>query len=408
MSRRALFVWLAPLSTVLALAGCGGGSATGTPGGGGAGGAGGGPAVSGPCAAKMSECLGDQRACVADEGGKSAHCELCPESEYASPESGSCTAIEGKKYGHDFAEFTSQPGEEVLGLCQSWTLNNDEEIWVNTVEMAQDEASHHSNWMYMPDTLFEGPDGVWPCDERHYSQSAAVLQGGVLYAQSTQATKEVQRFPGHAAYRIPPHARVIGDVHLLNVTNQPITGHARLNIYGMPSDEVKIKLAPFHLSFETLDIPPHARSRTSAECLLEDQFQNVLSSPVKMKVYYLLPHTHGLGTRFFIDVIGGPSDGKSVLDVLGPPGEARGRGYDPPFDLAGMKGLRFGCEFDNPRAEAVHWGFGDQEMCEVLGFAEMRAAFESIVDAPKAAGADGEVQLYSGPCATPLFVPWSN
>ena len=147
MSRRALAVWLAPLSTSLALAGCGG-SAGDTPGGGGAGGAGGaggGPAVSGPCAAKMSECLVDQQACVADEGGKSAHCEPCPESKYASLESGSCTAIEGKKYGHDFTEFTSQPGEEVLGLCQSWTLNNDEEIWVNTVELVQDVASHHSN-----------------------------------------------------------------------------------------------------------------------------------------------------------------------------------------------------------------------------------------------------------------------
>ncbi len=402
MLLRAFFVPLAPLFSLLALAGCGAGSASGGAGGGAGGGA------SGPCAAKMSECLVDQRACVADEGGASAHCEPCPEGKYASPESGSCAAIKGQKTTHDFAAFTTQPGEEVLGLCQSWTLNNDEEIWVNTVEMVQDEGSHHSNWMYMPDTLFEGPDGVWPCKERSYSQSAAALQGGVLYAQSTQATKEVQRFPDHAAYRIPPHARVIGDVHLLNTTAQPITGHARLALYGLPPGEVKIKLAPFHLTFATLDIPPHARSRTSAECLLEDKFQAVFSSPVKMKVYYVLPHAHGLATRFFLDVVGGPSDGKSVIDVLGPPGEARGRGYDPPFDLAGMKGLRFGCEFDNPRAEAVHWGFGDQEMCEVLGFAEMRAAFESRVDATMPAGTDGEVQLYSGPCTTPLFVPWSN
>src|SRR5205807_9881722 len=41
-----------------------------------------------------------------------------------------------------------------------------------------------------------------------------------------------------------------------------------------------------------------------------------------------------------------------------------------PIYLAGADGLRFGCEFENPRDASVHWGFGDQEMCEYLGFAE--------------------------------------
>jgi len=62
------------------------------------------------------------------------------------------------------------PGEEVLGLCQSWTLNNPEELWVNAVELGQDVASHHSNWTFVPDNLYKGEDGVWPCDERSSRQ----------------------------------------------------------------------------------------------------------------------------------------------------------------------------------------------------------------------------------------------
>ena len=34
---------------------------------------------------------------------------------------------------------------------------------------------------------------------------------------------------------------------------------------------------------------------------------------VPMKLYYALPHTHTLGTRFFLEAVGGPKDGELVL-----------------------------------------------------------------------------------------------
>ena len=70
----------------------------------------------------------------------------------------------------DFAEFSVDPGEEVLGLCQSWTLHNPNEIWVNAVELTQDEASHHSNWLFVPSDKYDGDDGVWDCAERGYTE----------------------------------------------------------------------------------------------------------------------------------------------------------------------------------------------------------------------------------------------
>ena len=82
---------------------------------------------------KIAECRIAQKACVSDASG--AHCEACPAGKYAA-ESGSCAAIEGHAYSHDFSEFTMKPGEEVLGQCQSWTMNNPEEIWFNAVTIA--------------------------------------------------------------------------------------------------------------------------------------------------------------------------------------------------------------------------------------------------------------------------------
>lgn len=385
MSRRALSSLA--LAAPLLLAACGGAEETL-------------PAPVDPCAELVSECLGTQKACVSDQSGP--HCEACPEGKFAAS-SGACAAIEGQAYVHDFSDFTVQVGEEVLDKCQSWTLNNPEEIWFNAVELVQDEASHHSNWIFAPDNQFNGPDGVWSCKDRNYSQLTGALAGGVLYAQSTQAAKEVQKFPVGAAVRIPPYSRIISDIHLLNVTDAPVTGHARLTIYGLPAADVKVKLTPFHLSYNGLNIPPHATSRFVGECNVGEKFPGAVGAPFAMKVYYALPHTHALGTRFFTEILGGPSDGASIIDVAGFNGEARGRAYDPPIDMKGSLGFRFGCEFTNPRSEAVGWGFGDQEMCEMLGFAESRAGFDSSVDTAKPDGSDGKTQVFTGDCSTTAF-----
>lgn len=360
------------------------------------------PAAPDACASKRAECLEIQQICVADATAESARCELCPEGQYAAS-TGSCAAIDGSPLAHDFAEFTVAPGEEVLGLCQSWTLNNPTELWVNTVELVQDEASHHSNWLFAPADHYAGPDGVWTCKDRDYSQTGAAISGGVLYAQSTQAAKEVQRFPNGAAVRIPPYSKIIGDVHLLNTTQEEVKGHARLTLYTLAAEAVTIKLAPFHVTYEELDIPAHATSRFYGECELDTKFQGVAKTPFDMKIYYVLPHTHALGSRFFLELLGGKRDKESVIDVKGFNSEARGRAYDPPVDVSGSTGLRFGCEFDNPRSENVHWGFGDQEMCEALGFAESDVGFESRVGSVEPAGADGPIQTFTGACNTLAF-----
>lgn len=68
--------------------------------------------------------------------------------------------------------------------------------------------------------------------------------------------------------------------------------------------------------------------------------------------------------------------------------------------LAGATGLRFGCEYENPRDVVVRWGFGDQEMCDVFGFIEAPFLVEAQIDTAQPDGIDGTLQLFTGPCAT--------
>jgi hypothetical protein len=358
-----------------------------------------------PCdAPSRAACLVNQHAC-AMVGGK-ATCMSCPAGKYAASD-GSCADIGGSPMAHDFPMQTTTAGQEVLHLCRSWTVNNPTELWVNAVELSQDEASHHSNWTFVPDDQFNGPDGIWTCTDRGYDQLSAAVAGGVLYAQSTQATHEVQKFPNTAAVRIPPWSRIISDIHLLNATASTITGHAHLVLYTLAVADVKVKLVPFHLDYKGLNIPPHAQSRFTGSCDLASAYQSVASTGYEAKIYYALPHTHAMATRFFLSVVGGPSDGMSLLDVGAYNAEARGRAYDPPFSTSGAMGLAFGCEYNNQRDVAVHWGFGDQEMCELLGFADSALAYEADVNTAMAAGTDGATQLFTGPCAPNAF-PWDN
>jgi hypothetical protein len=356
------------------------------------------------CASLIDECRVDQMTCRI--AGGVPRCTPCSPGQYVD-EDGLCKALTGESWLHDFPELTTAGLEEILDVCRSWTLNNPTELWVNAVELEQNEASHHSNWMFAPQDRYPGPDGLWPCRERGYDQLSAALSGGVLYAQSTQAAREVQKFPDGVAIRIPPYSTVLSAVHTLNTSRESVTGHIRLKIFTVPAQEVKVKLAPFHLSYDELDIPAHSRARFSGTCELDSKYVAAGRTGFDAQIYWILPHTHALGRRFFLELVGGPNDGQKLIDVQGFNGEARGRTYRPPVDVRGATGLRFGCEFDNPRDENVVWGFGDQEMCECLGFADSAIGFESRISTVEPEGSEGDLLSFTGACNTAAF-PWDQ
>ena len=117
------------------------------------------------------------------------------------------------------------------------------------VDFTQSESSHHSNFVFVPDTSYTGDDGIWTCSDRSYDFYSAVAQGGVLFAQSTQSTSDEEKFAAGAAIRLPPHTRIISDIHLLNATPASITGHATITIDEAKAADVTVKLKAFHMEY---------------------------------------------------------------------------------------------------------------------------------------------------------------
>ena len=284
--------------------------------------------------------------------------------------------------------------------CAQWTLNNEREVYVNTVTLVNDGGYHHSNWLAVPDTKFAGPDGFFDCEERFFTELDAAVSGTVLFAQSTQSREEVQQLPPGVVVKIPPRHKIIAGVHLLNLGSTDLDSELRMALEIVHPRTVEVVVAPFRLNYVDLHIPAGQRSRHTSTCNFAADYEGAVGVPLDIKLYHVLPHFHYLGDSFRVDVVGGPDDGKNLYTLDGFDADANGRTFDPPVELAGSTGLRFSCGFDNWRDKDIGWGIGDQEMCMMLGLADSRAIMDmSVMSGSEVVGKDGEVLLNEGPCS---------
>jgi len=254
--------------------------------------------------------------------------------------------------------------------CESWTLHNEEPIYLNAVEMEASPGMHHSNWFFVPDTQYPGPDGTWPCRERNFDQGIASYLGGVFFAQTTQIRRETQQFPPGTAVVIPPHARIIGALHQRNVTPEPISVSLTLRARTIPREAVRTRLSPFYLEYNPLEIAPRSRSRFEVECPLDERARMLTGAPLSMRFFYGLAHYHELGAGMRVDVLGGVADGRVLYDSEALSGDSWATTMEPAVDVSGARSIRLTCTFDNPRNQTVRYGIGDQEMCIWFGFTD--------------------------------------
>ena len=301
---------------------------------------------------------------------------------------------------HDFPAVPLQPGEEITSLCLSWSIGNEAPLFVNGVTMHAGPGWHHSNWFYVPEGTFPVDDGVWPCSDAGFNQLAAAQAGGVLFAQSTQATDETQTFPQGAALEIPPASVVVSQIHLLNSGDGAIDTGVSMTLAPMAEAEVEIRLHPLAFDFHQLAIPPQQRSRFEAECDMEASLGGPLDA---ISLYYVLPHYHARAEGMDIQIFGGERDGERIYRVESGIGEPLGATLSPPFSLAGARGIRFSCTYDNRSEATIGYGnSGQAEMCIFLAFTDSALSWAGGVvnGQPSMRGVEDGVAVFTGPCGT--------
>lgn len=308
-------------------------------------------------------------------------------------------AIESASFTHMFGERSLEPLEEVTD-CVSWTLDNEEPLYVQEVTLSNLGFFHHSNWFVVPEEMYAGEDGYWKCSDRGFSELAAAAAGTVIFAQSTQSFVETQRTAQGAVIKIPPKHMLVAGAHMLNASPQEITTNLFMTLEVIHPRHVETILAPFRLSYLDLDIPALSESRFSGKCNgLANQVTDYTGNPLNLKLHYVLPHYHYLGNYFSLEMHGGQYDGQQVFELNGFNGEANGRTFDPPLDISDIDGFTFTCGYDNWRDVNVGWGIGDQEMCVMLGLAESDVMIDASVTAGTlAVGTEGEIINFEGDC----------
>ncbi len=307
---------------------------------------------------------------------------------------------------HTFEPLSVGVGEEVTNVCQSWNLDNDEPIYVSKVRQRNGGAWHHSNWYFVPESAYPGEDGTWACDEREFGDVASALQGGVFFAQSTQTLEEVQAFQDGAVLEIPPRHKIVGGVHLVNVSAAPLETALSFDIETVPEEEVEIRLRPISFTNTALDIEPQAESRFGMTCNLGDRFEGVLGTAPDYNVYYVLAHYHEWGNYFRLSFVDENESERTIFELQNGVGEPLGTVIDPPISSEGAPGLRVECGYLNDTDRRLEYGLGGQEMCVFLAYtdADLIIGATSGVNEPLGRNADG-IYMNETSCGGVLAVP---
>jgi len=280
-----------------------------------------------------------------------------------------------------FGPFQLASGQEDTDLCVAVSLHNDEPIYVNAAQIAGAPGIHHSNWFWVPDNdAFDFPEGSWSCSTgggtgHPFDQSAAAVFGGVLMAQSTQVYNEVQQFPEGAAIYIPPHSRIVADIHLFNASDSAVTVPVALTIMPIWGFEVHTQLAGFSMEDMSLALPPNVASSFTVECDFTQAWQNLyqqgdVDSPqVDFQIYHALAHYHQWGTGLQFEALRDSDGGADMIwSTSSGIGDHLGGVLDPPFDLTGHSKLRLTCDYENNTASTISWGNAGGEMCIAFAF----------------------------------------
>lgn len=293
---------------------------------------------------------------------------------------------------HAAQPFSLEGSQETM-TCYSWTVDNDAPLYVQAVEFQNGGSFHHSNWFVVPEDVYPGEDGFWPCAEREFNDISAALAGTTLFAQSTQAQQETMAFADGATIRIPARSKIVAGVHLLNLGPDPRETSAWMSLEVIHPGVVEAVLSPLLLSYRDLEIPPKSRASFVASC------------PTQLgefKLHYVLPHYHRTGTSATVTLYEG-GDALEALNHQGFGGSAMGRAFDPPIEVENLSALEFSCGYDNPHDETLTWGIGINEMCVFLAFAEVDrvviAGVEQGYESPPVE-LDDESFEFSGYCQT--------
>jgi hypothetical protein len=254
---------------------------------------------------------------------------------------------------------TMMPGEEDE-FCLSWPFPSFQNHVVYAARLHTTTGLHHSNLISKPVDPAVGPNPYPGCNKGAsdpFNKLPAVIPD-VLFANSTQVVgDETLAFPPGKGYRVDPSREIATDIHLLNTTQETQVVEVVYDFFTMPESDLVDEVAPFMLSVQQFDIPPHTTGVVNTAC-----------SVFGGKVVEMMPHTHKFATKFTVDFLHEDGTEKRIIDNGAFNAESHITIYDPSLDLTTVNQIAYSCTFDNSTDHDIVWGIGENEMCILFGY----------------------------------------
>ncbi len=244
---------------------------------------------------------------------------------------------------------------------------------VGGAKLVVGKGMHHGNITSRPKTAGEGPRPCPKEDGAFGGEAIDVAAGGaVMFGSSTQFSgEEWQGFAEGMGYRLKDGFEIVLRMHYLNPTSAPITVSPTYEWFVIDESKLTQEVAPFTWIYTSFRIPPKAQDYTiKGQCTI----------PRKMNIVQVLPHMHRMGKSITAGYAGGPKDGQLWLSSKGyDPDNGVMVAYDPAIDTSVSEELFFTCSWNNNTDKEIVWGIGDNEMCEVFGYAYPPNAAYSLI-----------------------------
>lgn len=242
-------------------------------------------------------------------------------------------------------------------------LNNDEDLFVNRVDMAMSSGSHHLILYELSDDIPAAliPEANVFRDVRdangNYILSNLMITPYQKFVTGTQWPLMNYHFPPGVALRIPANGGFDVNPHYVNRSDEVIQGEIYANLHTVDSSQVEHVAELLFMNNLEFSLPPQAITTVTKTFLVEERIQ----------IFQLFSHTHEHMTELRVFIDGGPRNGELVYiayDWEHPPILE----LDPTLTLEPGQGLKLVTTYDNDTNRTINFGLlSSDEMMILFG-----------------------------------------
>ena len=270
-------------------------------------------------------------------------------------------------------------------------LNNDQDVFVNRVEMEMRSGSHHFILYTYPEnfeiSLAENEYRHLRNEDGSYNESVLSIMQHQIFLSGTQWPELDFTFPDNVGLRIPANTFVDQNTHYLNYTNAPFIGEVYTNLHFMDNQPEHIAEILQLNVVDELYLPPLDTTTIEKIFMFNDilDVYNLNSNEINsVEIFQLFSHAHEKMLTFEIfhidDDLNTPDQQVYYTnDWEHPPINCYGEGYyeqtgcsfggNQSIQIYDGEGLKLRATYYNWTNEALEFGFlSTDEMMIAFGY----------------------------------------